>query len=63
MKRPTAPDHGHDTAGIISGSGTSSGIGFATPVDLVDRVVPQVTTRGRAPFPGIGIVPAPARAH
>jgi 2-alkenal reductase len=40
---------------IRSPSGGSSGVGFAIPVDLVNRVVPQLIARGRAPLPGIGI--------
>jgi 2-alkenal reductase len=46
---------------IISESGSSAGIGFAIPVDLVNRVVPQIIKHGRAPLPGIGIVPADER--
>jgi 2-alkenal reductase len=46
---------------IISGSGSSAGIGFAIPVDLINRVVPQIITSGRAPLPGIGITPADER--
>jgi 2-alkenal reductase len=54
-----------DTAGrligvntaIRSNSGTSSGVSFAIPVDLVNRVVPALIARGRAPLPGIGIAP------
>ena len=53
-----------DTAGrligvntaIISGSGSSAGIGFAVPVDVVNEVVPQLITKGKVPRPGIGIV-------
>ncbi len=48
---------GMNTA-IISESGSSAGIGFAIPVDLINRVVPQIITQGRAPLPGIGITPA-----
>jgi 2-alkenal reductase len=40
---------------IISESGSSAGIGFAIPVDLINRVVPQIIQQGRAPLPGIGI--------
>jgi 2-alkenal reductase len=46
---------------IISGSGSSAGIGFAIPVDLVNRVVPQIISHGRAPIPGIGIAAADER--
>ncbi len=42
---------------IRSESGGSAGIGFAIPVDLVNRVVPSLISRGRAPLPGIGITP------
>jgi 2-alkenal reductase len=41
---------------IISGSGTSTGVGFAIPVDLVNRIVPELIERGRAPRPGIGVL-------
>jgi 2-alkenal reductase len=46
---------------IYSESGTSAGIGFAIPVDLVKRVVPQIIKTGRAPRPGIGIAAADER--
>lgn len=53
-----------DTAGrligvntaIISQSGTSSGIGFAVPVDVVNQVVPLLISNGKVPRPGIGII-------
>jgi len=41
---------------IISGSGSSAGIGFAVPVDVVNQVVPKLITTGKVPRPGIGIV-------
>jgi 2-alkenal reductase len=41
---------------IFSPSGTSAGIGFAIPVDVVNRVVPELIRNGRMPSPGIGIV-------
>lgn len=44
-------------AAIRSESGSSAGVGFAIPVDLVNRVVPSLIARGRAPLPGIGINP------
>ena len=44
---------------IISQSGTSSGIGFAVPVDVVNRIVPQLISNGKAVRPGIGISAAP----
>jgi len=40
---------------IYSPTGTSSGIGFAVPVDTVDRLVPQLIRSGRPLSPGIGI--------
>lgn len=42
---------------IRSESGSSAGIGFAIPADLVNRVVPSLIARGKAPLPGIGINP------
>jgi len=44
---------------IISGSGSSAGIGFAVPVDVVNRIVPQVIANGKAVRPGIGISTVP----
>lgn len=41
---------------IISGSGSSAGIGFAVPVDVVNQVVPKLITKGKVPRPGIGII-------
>ena len=43
---------------IRSESGNSAGVGFAIPVDMVNRIVPKLIATGRAPRPGIGIVPA-----
>jgi 2-alkenal reductase len=43
---------------IFSPSGASAGIGFAIPVDVVNRVVPQLIRNGRMPHPGIGIIAA-----
>lgn len=43
---------------IYSPSGASAGIGFAIPVDVVNRVVPQLIREGRVPTPGIGILVA-----
>ena len=42
---------------IISPSGSNAGIGFAIPMDVVNRVVPLLIRDGRVPAPGIGIVP------
>ena len=43
---------------IFSPSGASAGIGFAIPVDVVNRIVPELIRNGRVPTPGIGIVAA-----
>lgn len=40
---------------IYSPSGTSAGIGFAVPVDTVNRVVPQLIAAGRYVRPTLGI--------
>ncbi|MGE5096740.1 MAG: S1C family serine protease [Betaproteobacteria bacterium] len=45
------------TTAIKSPSGGSTGVGLAIPVDLVNRIVPQLIAKGRAPQPGVGIVP------
>ncbi len=42
-------------AQIFSPAGTSSGIGFAIPVDTVNRIVPQIIRYRRAVRVGIGI--------
>jgi S1-C subfamily serine protease len=41
---------------IFSPSGSNAGIGFAIPVDIVNRVVPDLIRNGRVPTPGIGII-------
>jgi S1-C subfamily serine protease len=41
---------------IISPSGSNAGVGFAIPMDVVNRVVPVLIRDGRVPTPGIGIV-------
>ncbi len=41
---------------IFSPSGAFAGIGFAIPVDVVNRVVPQLIQNGRMPTPGIGVI-------
>jgi S1-C subfamily serine protease len=40
---------------IFSPSGASSGVGFAVPIDTVNRVVPQLIARGKYTRPGLGI--------
>ncbi len=44
---------------IISPSGTSAGIGFAIPVDEVNRVVPRLLRNEIVARPSLGIQPAP----
>jgi 2-alkenal reductase len=52
-----------DSAGRLIGvntaivSSVNVGIGFAIPVDVVNRVVTELIRTGRVPIPGIGIVP------
>ena len=46
------------TTAILSPSGSNAGIGFAIPVDLVNRIVPELIRSGHVPNPGIGIVAA-----
>ncbi len=43
------------TTAIKSPSGGSVGIGFAVPVDTVQRVVPQLISTGKVKRPGLGI--------
>lgn len=58
-----------DSAGLLIGvntaiyspSGGSAGIGFAVPVDVVNRVVPEIIRYGRVIRPGIGITVASER--
>jgi S1-C subfamily serine protease len=40
---------------IVSPSRASAGIGFAIPVDEVNRVVPQLIRRGKVTRPGLGV--------
>jgi len=44
---------------ILSRTGSAAGIGFAVPVDTVNRIVPQLIAEGRVPRPGIGVMVAP----
>ena len=46
------------TTAILSPSRTNAGIGFAIPIDIVNRVVPGLISKGQVPTPGIGIVTA-----
>lgn len=40
---------------IYSRTGTSSGVGFAIPVDIIKRIVPQIITYGKVTRPGLGV--------
>jgi 2-alkenal reductase len=44
---------------IVAPTGTFSGVGFAVPVDTVNRIVPHLIRDGRAPMAGIGIAALP----
>jgi 2-alkenal reductase len=47
------------TTAILSGTGSFAGVGFAVPVDVINRIVPSLIRDGRVPRPGIGILVAP----
>jgi S1-C subfamily serine protease len=40
---------------IYSPSGASAGIGFAIPVDTVNRIVPELIRSGKVTRPGLGV--------
>jgi S1-C subfamily serine protease len=42
---------------ISSPSGASAGIGFAVPVDTVNRIVPQLVASGKVVRPRLGVLP------
>ena len=44
---------------IVSTSGSSAGIGFAVPVDTVNRIVSELITRGKVERPALGITLIP----
>jgi S1-C subfamily serine protease len=46
---------------IYSPSGASAGIGFAVPVDAVNKVVPELISHGKMIQPGIGVTLASER--
>ncbi len=46
---------------IYSPSGANAGIGFAVPVDVVNKVVPELIRNGRVIQPGIGVTLASER--
>ena len=35
--------------------GSNAGVGFAIPVDVVNRIIPELISKGRVATPGIGI--------
>lgn len=43
---------------IATTSGSSAGVGFAVPVDIVNQIVPQLIKYGFVIRPGLGVVPA-----
>ena len=45
---------------ILSKSGDSAGIGFAVPIDAVNRIAAQLITTGKVTKPVLGITPWPA---
>ena len=51
------------TTAIYSPSGASAGIGFAIPVDEVNRIVPRLIRDGRMIRPSLGIVAAPPEVN
>ncbi len=50
---------------IFSTSGSSAGLGFAVPVDIISRVAPQIIQYGKVirPTLGIGILPDNVKRH
>ncbi|MFP4472613.1 MAG: S1C family serine protease [Candidatus Omnitrophota bacterium] len=48
---------------IYSPSGAYAGVGFAIPVDVVNRVVPQLIRHGRVKQVGLGVVLIPDRVR
>jgi S1-C subfamily serine protease len=40
---------------IVSPSGTSSGVGFAVPVDMIRKIVPEIIQYGKVIRPGLGV--------
>jgi S1-C subfamily serine protease len=46
---------------IYSPTGASAGIGFAVPVDIVNRVVPEIIRYGKVIRPGLGVTIADGR--
>jgi hypothetical protein len=40
---------------IVSPSGAYAGIGFAVPVDMVNRIIPELIKHGKLIRPGLGV--------
>ena len=40
---------------LVSPSGTSSGVGFAVPVDIIRKTVPELIRFGKVQHPGLGV--------
>ncbi len=40
---------------IFSTSGSSAGLGFAVPVDIINRIAPQLISHGKVIRPGLGV--------
>jgi S1-C subfamily serine protease len=40
---------------IVSPSGASSGVGFAVPVDIIKKTVPELIRYGKVQHPGLGV--------
>jgi S1-C subfamily serine protease len=48
---------------IFSPSGASAGIGFAVPVDTVNRIVPDLIAHGKVVRPVLGVVPVDGQVN
>ena len=48
---------------IYSPSGASAGIGFAVPVDTVNRIVPELIAHGKVVRPVLGVVPVDGQVN
>ena len=44
---------------IVSPSGANAGVGFAVPIDVVNRVAPEIIAKGQYVRPGLGVEIAP----
>jgi S1-C subfamily serine protease len=46
---------------IVSPSGASSGVGFAVPVDIIRKTVPELIRFGKVQHPGLGVTFLPSQ--